>query len=73
MTMTSGRDPILSIYDKDQNGQCHVCDGEEDDAPPLLMCSFCNVAVQNSNECLGQLRGGTVISAQAASTTELEW
>ena len=36
------------------NGVCHVCDNEEDDdESPMLMCSFCNVGIHNSEECLG--------------------
>ena len=65
--------PVLKILDKDQNGQCHVCDGEEDDDPALLMCCFCNLAIHNSEECLGSLDGGTVISARAASNSLAEW
>ena len=61
------------IWDKDQNGKCHVCDGEESDDPPMLMCSFCNIGIHNSEECLGSLAGGSVISAQDASNEDAEW
>ena len=64
---------IVKIHNTDQNGQCHVCDGEEDDVPPLLLSSFCNVAVHSSVECLGAMNGGIVISAREASNAEAEW
>ena len=48
------------VWDADQNGECHVCDNEEDDdESPMLMCSFCNVGSHNSKECLGSI--GSVI------------
>ena len=61
------------IWDKDQNGRCHVCDGEESDDPPMHMCSFCNIGIHNSEYCLGSLAGGSVISAQDASNEDAEW
>ena len=65
--------PLLKIWGDDQNGKCHVCDGEEDGDPALLMCSFCNVAIHNSEACLGSVDGATVISARAASNPLAEW
>ena len=30
-----------NVWDEDQNGECHVCDNEEDDdESPMLVCSF---------------------------------
>ena len=53
------------------NGVCHVCDNEEDDdESPMLMCSFCNVGIHNSEECLGTV--GSVISARDASNEDAE-
>ena len=60
------------VWDADQNGECHVCDNEEDDdESPMLMCSFCNVGIHNSKECLGSV--GSVISARDASNEDAEW
>ena len=51
---------------RNQNGECHVCENEEeDDKSPTLMCSFCNVGIHNSKECLGSI--GSVISARDVS------
>ena len=61
------------VWDDDQNGECHVCDKEDEDDSPMLMCSFCNVGVHNSEECLGSIDGGSVISARDASNESAEW
>ena len=52
------------VWDEDQNGECHVCDKEDEDGSPMLMCSFCNVGIHNSEECLGSLDGGTALAPE---------
>ena len=61
------------VWDDDQNGECHVCDKEDEDDSPMLMCSFCNVGIHNSAECLGSIDGGSVISARDAANEDAEW
>ena len=39
----------------------------------MLMCSFCNVGIHNSEECLGSIDGGSVISARDAANEDAEW
>jgi hypothetical protein len=68
--------PILTIYEP-FNSECEICDAvmpadDDDDAPALLQCSFCNLSFCNSAECLGKA-GGAVLSKRHVENEEYEW